>query len=263
MSAIQPPDGTGVQTTPPRQPGESATRQLLRRLIPRPIRATWTDLVAARHRRRLLAGRAYEPDVAKALGRLIRPGDVCADVGANYGLLSAVMARRSGPIGRVYAFEPHPNNVLTLRRTLANSGLINRVIIEAVAVNDGATDSVTLCASRDRHNPQWNIVDRDASSTPTDAEFRVPAVSLDQYFAKARRLDLVKIDVEGAEDLVLDGMRDVLGRLRPSLLVELHSDESWQAWQSVVRRGYAITDLHERPVLGRDSKPPHIIARPM
>lgn len=258
---------TDISTKSPTrpQPAESTTRQLLRRLVPKPVRTTWWDLVAARHRRRILAGRTHEPDVAKALARLIKPGDVCADVGANYGLLSAVMARRTGPRGRVYAFEPHPNNVIKLRRTLANCGLINRVIVEAAAVSDGSADTVSLHAGREHHDAEWNIVGRDANGTPTNAEFNIPAVSLDQYFARTTRLDLVKIDVEGAEALVLEGMRDVLARLRPTLLVELHAAETWQAWkfwQANAGHAYGLTDLNDKSVLGRNAYPPHIIARP-
>jgi FkbM family methyltransferase len=244
-------------------PIETSTARSLWHLVPKPLRTAGWSAVAAWNRRRILSGRAHEPAVAKALARLTRPDDHCADVGANYGLLTVILARSCGPTGRVFAFEPHPKNVLTIGQTVSRYGLSGHVTIEATAIADGATDYVSLHAGRERHDSEWNIVGHDSNGQPTPAELRVPAVSLDRYFANAERLNVIKIDVEGAESLVLAGAAEVIRRFKPSLLIEVHSLANWRACAQLADQSYAVFDLEGRPLNPlADLFPPHIVLLP-
>jgi FkbM family methyltransferase len=186
---------------------------------------------------------SYEPEVLRALGVLVRPGETCADVGAHRGVITRQLARLVGPTGRVIAFEAHPDNARELERALAAEDLDNRVRVENLAVTDGSRTPVPLHAGRRRASAEWNIVGADLEGRPTPPELEVPATSLDAYFESDRgAVDLVKIDVEGAEGDVLAGMRRLLREGRPELVLEFHNEAGWQGRSELFDAGY---DLYE------------------
>jgi FkbM family methyltransferase len=186
---------------------------------------------------------AYEPDVRSALKALVRPGWICADVGAHHGVITRELPRLVGPGGRVIAFEAHPDNVRELERVVAAEDLAGWVQVENAAVTDGSRRRVTLHAGRARASTEWNIVGTDLEGRPTPTELEVPATSLDAYFeSDGGAVDLVKIDVEGAEAQVLAGMRRLLKDARPALVVEFHDDAGWAGRSELFDAGY---DLYE------------------
>jgi FkbM family methyltransferase len=156
-----------------------------------------------------------EPLVQDFLQRNVRPGDVVLDVGANVGFFTLIAARLVGSEGRVYAFEPLPSNVETLRRNVELNALANVEIIEAAV---GAVEGRARLALG-RSSLDGRLI-ADDQSAEESVEVRV--VSLDGVGLRdpAR---VVKIDVEGAEWDVLKGMKDLL-RTRPIILCEVHSD---------------------------------------
>ena len=82
---------------------------------------------------------------------------------------------------------------------------------------------------------------RDVEGRPTPAELEVAATSLDAYF-NGTTVDLVKIDVEGAEGQVLTGMRRLLRDDRPALVIEFHEGAGWARREELLDAGY---DLYE------------------
>jgi FkbM family methyltransferase len=155
----------------------------------------------------------YERELRAAILDLVRPGWTCADIGAHEGIFTRLLAQLVGAPGRVIAFEAHPDNARRLRNRLGGK-LRTRVVVENLAVTDGASERVTLHPGRRRASQEWNVMGADLDGRPTPAEFEVGAVSLDSYFADSP-LDFVKLDVEGAEALVLRGMRRMLRETRP------------------------------------------------
>src|SRR5262249_32818331 len=151
----------------------------------------------------------------------------CADVGAHHGVITRVLAELAGPTGAVVAFEAHPDNAAALRDRVEPGPYGHRVTVENKAVTDGSTDTVWLHPGRDHASTEWNIGGVDVEGREHDPELQVAATSLDQYFAKGRWPDFVKIDVEGAEGDVLRGMRTLLREARPALVIEFHNDEGW------------------------------------
>ena len=171
------------------------------------------------------------------ISRIVRPGWTCADVGAHDGIYTRLLAELVGTSGHVVAFEVHPDNARRLRKTLR--GLGNRVAVENIAVTDGAASSVTVHAGRRRASQEWNITGFDLDGHPTLAELEVAATSLDDYFAD-RPLDFVKVDVEGAEALVLHGMRRLLRERKPAIAVEFHTEGGWAGRNELLGAGYRL-----------------------
>lgn len=181
---------------------------------------------------------AYEPDVQAYIRGLVRPGWTCADVGAHEGIYTRLLAELVGESGRVVAFEAHPENARRLRSSLGDEHR-GRVTVERLAVTDGAEERVTLHPGRGRASQEWNVTGIDLEGRPTPGELNVPAVSLDAYFAEGS-LDFVKLDVEGAEALVLRGMRRLLREGRPAIVVEFHTREGWDGRTELLDAGYRL-----------------------
>jgi FkbM family methyltransferase len=164
----------------------------------------------------------FEPGLAGRLGRLIRPGDVVVDVGANIGAHTLPFARWVGPAGRVLAYEPTAFAYEKLLANLAlNPQLAPRVLpVRAILVErsgeplDGPIyASWPLDGAADVH-PEH----RGRSKATEGAR----ALSLDDHLAETgvARVNLVKIDVDGAECAVLRGARRTLARHRPIVVME-------------------------------------------
>lgn len=236
----------------------------LRRIVPQPLRALLWRLHWQLHLRRARRGHALEPDVSKAIRDHLRPGMTALDVGANQGLLSLLMADRVGPHGKVIAFEPYPPNLATIRKVFADARLADRVDLVPKVVSDGSADHVRLYFGRGQSCCEINILGKDIDGQNTDAALPtdVPAVSLDHHLSPDRRVDLVKIDVEGAESLVLRGMQRTLKRHRPTLIIEVHSPDNWQHVAGLRGLGYQLTTLEGQPLNPADHFPArHVLAK--
>lgn len=161
------------------------------------------------------------------LWRFCSPGMVVFDVGAHHGLYALIAASRVGPTGRVVAFEPNPADA---RRTRWHHRL-NRSLSPMAPVR---VETLALADKPGRtsfHIPVSGVKTTAALQKPNDPrsrfkEISVAVESLDG-FLKARsfgRLDLLKLDIEGAEMLFLDGARQSLIHLQPVMIVEAIDD---------------------------------------
>jgi len=208
-----------------------------------------------------LSGPTYEPKVVAAIKKNVRRGATCADVGANVGLITRVLAKAVGKRGQVIAFEAYPPTADRLRAALADEGL-GRITVENMAVTDGAEPTAWLHSGRGRADGEWNVVGHDVDGRETPPELEVPATSLDEYISAGERLDFVKIDVEGAEGRVLAGMQRLLREARPLVLIEFHDDEGWDGRRHLLDAGYRLETLDGQPVPPGARRVYHCLARP-
>jgi len=159
-----------------------------------------------------------EPGVQQALVELLEPGMTFYDVGANMGFFSLIAWRRVGSHGRVCAFEPLPESARTLRHNVGLNGARNVAVVEAaVAAGPGRARLAVTAESVQAHLAE---IDTD---TPTLGVVDVQVTAIDAELAAGRAApDVVKIDVEGAELQVLEGMRETIEHHHPALICELH-----------------------------------------
>jgi FkbM family methyltransferase len=124
----------------------------------------------------------------------LAPGDTFVDVGANFGLFSAIAARKVGPTGRVIAIEPLPELVERLRFNLSLNELTNCTIVSA-AVGDRAGEARLFLNKRSYSEASMRM-------TAGRTETTVPIMTLQGIVeqAGATRIDALKIDIEGYED---------------------------------------------------------------
>jgi FkbM family methyltransferase len=157
----------------------------------------------------------YEPPTARLIAALLRPGDFFVDVGANIGYFTLLAARCVGPAGRVIAFEPSPRTREELAGNIALNAASN-VLIGAEALSDCEGEATFYEGPEDHCGISSLRSIRDATRL-----VRVRTARLDDLLTPGRRVGLVKIDVEGAEARVVEGMIGRLESDRPDLIIEV------------------------------------------
>jgi FkbM family methyltransferase len=160
----------------------------------------------------LSEGGAHEPGTCRVLESLIEPGDHVIDVGAQIGLLSLVMGRAVGASGRLIAIEASQLLVDCIRRTLLTNGLQERCDVLQIAVSDKAGTATFHLAERSGHSSLFPLSEE-------SQEVQIQTAALDELLPTGGRISLVKIDVEGAELLALQGMSRILGENPEVVLV--------------------------------------------
>jgi len=192
-------------------------------------------------------GLESEIEFQKVLCDHLRPGDVVFDIGANFGMHSLYAARLVGTAGQVYAFEPVPSNLQLLYRNLRLNRLQAVVTVVPKAVSDSPETFLEMYLPADS-------LAVTASLRPAAGDLsvtRVANVRLDDFAcAEVQRLRLIKIDVEGAELEVLRGGVNLLRRVRPLLLIEVHGFALPQFGANVEMLQSFLAELgyHEKPL---------------
>jgi FkbM family methyltransferase len=148
-----------------------------------------------------------EPGTMKRFQQLLRPGMVVVDVGANVGLYTLEAARALTGKGRVYTFEPTPRTFRMLQDNIQVNGFLETDIVELhqMAVTDRlGRAELALFADNCGHNTLFFDGEMPHISVST--------ISLDEALKAGFPVDVVKIDAEGAEPLIIRGMRDIIRR---------------------------------------------------
>ena len=179
----------------------------------------------------------YEPAQTEAVLEALRPGDVMHDVGAHHGYYTLLASDAVGDGGLVAAFEPRPVYLRYLRKHLRINGCAN---VEVFNVCVG--DKSGTCAFDTRYGTGRGRIS-------PKGKLWVEMIRLDDLVGKGRLPppNLIKIDVEGAEKLVLDGAREVISRYLPIIVVSIHSKKLFEQCAKILSdKGYSLRTLFER-----------------
>jgi FkbM family methyltransferase len=165
-----------------------------------------------------LVGRPVEPHIVFVFRCFLHPGAVVLDIGANFGLYTAITAGVIRMTGRLYAFEGNPRTFAYLNRTLYANGVINNPNIAII----------NKLVSKETGRGTLNFLDRNLAVAtmseliinPADLDrwgmnlhtVEVDMTTIDDFLPGDLAVNLVKIDVEGHEPYVLMGMERVIAR---------------------------------------------------
>ena len=173
-----------------------------------------------------------EPGTCDWIRNNVKPGEVFYDIGANIGVYTILAAYHAGPKGEVYAFEPHSANFTRLLDNILENNLQNVVVPCNFALNDEHGffpfnyQSGQAGFSNSQLTPNHNLSDGDDDHEISELKY---AASVDSLIASGKFAapDHIKIDVDGNELLILNGMRDLLGNSkRPiSIQVEINKND--------------------------------------
>jgi FkbM family methyltransferase len=188
----------------------------------------------------------WEPWVSLAVIRFTKPGMHCVDIGANYGYYTVMLSRLVENDGKVLAFEPHPTTYNILGKTLAANGALNVTACQ-IAIGDQLGESDMLCFDA---MPSGNCLRKYKPITRVCDAFDLQQESCTVRVAPLdavlplewKRLDLVKVDCEGAELAVWRGAKRVRERFASALwIVEVHCNEHAKTLlDEIVAEGYVL-----------------------
>jgi FkbM family methyltransferase len=158
-----------------------------------------------------LLGWDMEADVLPLFRSFLQPKSVVLDIGANFGLYTAISASRMRDHGRLYSFEANPHTFDLLKRTLYANRLVHRPNITAVnaLVGESAGRGTLhylpefLGGATMTDIGQWGEAKRSVE---------LDMITIDEFLPVGLAVDLVKIDVEGHEPFVVRGMQKTIRR---------------------------------------------------
>lgn len=184
-----------------------------------------------------LGRRAPETEYVYHLPQLVRAGDTCIDIGANLGYYARTISRLAGPAGRVYAVEPVAPIRKVLSRNLRRCG--NTEILPFAL--GAAAGPVRMGNDSARENGYFgtgrNFVNEGGGRS--DVEFTAEMRRGSELFARLPRLDFIKCDIEGYEVVVMNELRPLLERFRPTVLIETGGENRPRIVRLFTRLGYA------------------------
>jgi FkbM family methyltransferase len=158
-----------------------------------------------------------EPLKTKALLGILEPGQIVFDIGANIGYYTLLASQQVGPSGRVLAFEPFVRNIAYLQRHVLLNGADNVTVVPIACAERSALERFVMgtdCATGHLSS----------ESTPQQESLIVATTTVDDVVREiGLRPDVMKVDVEGAEQRVLLGAAKTLADARPILLLGTHS----------------------------------------
>jgi FkbM family methyltransferase len=175
-----------------------------------------TDLGFASH---VMFDGYWESWLTQFLAQRLQPGMTVIDVGANFGYYSLLFSDAVGPRGRVLAIEPVPDTASLLGDSLELNGFWNTAAVHKCAVGADAGATIRLFVPA-REPKNASILKNDALA---QNEIEVPSTTLDALLKDLPRVDLIKIDADGSEQAIIDGMPETLQKHRPSMVLEYNA----------------------------------------
>jgi FkbM family methyltransferase len=181
----------------------------------------------------------YEPQPLRWIAANVNRGDTCLDVGGHIGVFSVLMAELVGTSGSVHTFEPFPPSLNIARKTMERNRLADRVTMTQAAVDEMDGGTVELFIGEG--TSEASLYGHETRTTT----IAVPRISLDAYADRAGldRIDVIKMDIEGAEERALRGAISVLERHSPALLLEVHGRKAVGSIEILGACGYRITSF--------------------
>lgn len=195
-----------------------------------------------------------EPATTRALAVLCKPGDIVFDIGANVGSHTLPIAKSVGNTGRVYAFEPVPWALNKLSRNISLNAF-NNIIVEPIALSDAPDDNaefslrasfkttsqIPVNADGSLNNNWWNACEK----------VKVKVETIDNFVLEnnIKKVNLIKLDVDGFEAKVIKGAIKVLTEHGPDIVMELapswiaaKGDDMGAVINSLTSMGYNFFD---------------------
>ena len=175
---------------------------------------------------------------------LVEAGDICVDAGANAGHYAFLFASIVGRTGRVFAFEPNPEFASLLRRSIALNGFEEIISVDTHALWSVGNETKAFYISVEPTNSGTSSLVEHGLFLSRDHKIEVQTMRFDDFATshKIERFRVVKIDVERAEEFLLEGARQTLLHQRIDyLIVEMYSGSSAQVLlQKAGYEGYLL-----------------------
>ena len=169
----------------------------------------------------LLVFKVHEPLTTKLISKILTKGMVCLDIGSNIGYYALLEHKIIGNTGKVIALEPSPANFEILKK---NIDIQNSSNIECYNLAAGDKNGTTRFVIDKRSNGCMTVADNEEPIIPGDI-INVPIKRIDDFVneIKLQKLDFLRMDVEGFEKHIFEGMKNTLSKFKPLIQIEIHA----------------------------------------
>jgi FkbM family methyltransferase len=149
----------------------------------------------------------YEGATREVVERILKKGDIFLDLGSHIGFYALIAARIIGDTGHVYAFEPTPATRDTLSKNIVDNNLSNIITVESFGISDRSENVYFIVNS---NSSECNKISQ--SDEGVENVITIKTISIDDYaiLNNIKKIDLVKMDIEGAEYQAIMGMRNII-----------------------------------------------------
>ena len=201
----------------------------------------------------LLINKKREPFLSAILSKILRPGDVVLEIGANIGYYMLLESQIIGSQGKIYCLEPVPQNVALLRKNIQINNLTNVEVYQLAAGGVNKTETIFIPSHRNR-----------SSLLPTqDLECKnkltIQVTTMDEFLQDKEKPNFIRMDVEGYELEVLKGMEKLLKSSHPlKIAIEVHpilKSDTEKLFRLMKKNGFRISCVTREPE-------PEILAAP-
>ncbi len=188
---------------------------------------------------------SYEPVITDFIEKEIKKDFVVLDIGANIGYYTLIFAKLVGENGKIFAFEPDPTNFALLKKNMEINNYKNAALIQKAVSDKTGKAMLYLC---DNNKGDHRIYDSDDGRRSIPIE----SIRLDDYFKDyVGKIDFIKIDTQGADELVIKGMPNLLRKNKNlkiilefwPLGVKKSGGNAKEFLQLLIEYGFKIYDL--------------------
>lgn len=172
----------------------------------------------------LLSGGSWEPHVRQAIRNVIKPGQNVVVLGSHVGVHLMLISRLVGDTGKIYAFEPNVETLKFLKQNIANDPVKNITLYEKAAYS--SNKKLKFFAANQDHNPGASYIMTGETHHYGGHEVEVDGVALDTVLPSDLSIDVIQMDVEGAEADAILGAQGIIDR-SPNLVVIQEWTPKW------------------------------------
>ncbi|OGQ23332.1 MAG: hypothetical protein A3I05_05185 [Deltaproteobacteria bacterium RIFCSPLOWO2_02_FULL_44_10] len=192
----------------------------------------------------------YENKMHETFNNVLKAGMSVVDIGAHIGLFSLIAGQKVGAEGHVYAFEPMPRCYELLQKNIQLYNLNNVEAIQSIVTNKQGKTELWM----DKYYSILGSLHKDNLMNKGE-KVEVDAITLDHFFlgtdSHERRIDIIKMNIQGAEGLVIDGAKQLLRSKGPTIFMEfwpfglkkMGSDPE-QLFDTLTGYGYQVYRIH-------------------
>lgn len=223
----------------------------------------WSDDIIAQE---LYVNGYFESGTCLFVEKFLKKGMVVIDAGANAGQYTLISANKVGPSGKVHSFEPSPRMFDELRFNVNLNKLDTTCELNNYALSDsaGTAQLSRYEAGKEVYGSLGNHCREDGGAIIGHDE--VKTISLDEYIHKMKieRIDLIKMDIEGAELLALKGSQEILSRPDgPALIIEIadintegFGYKGMKIWDHLESFDYKMHIINEKGCASKEAQRP-------
>lgn len=191
---------------------------------------------------------AWEPNETELIKREIKKGDVALDLGAHIGYYTLIFAKLVGEKGRVFAFEPAPDNFALLEKNVKVNNYSNVILERKGVLNKSGKAKLWLRSDSNKSGHRIHPINMKIHH-PKPIEIDV--VSLDDYFKDYNgKIDFIKLDIEGSEEEALRGMGNILKKNKKIKILA----ENGKYLKLLKKYNFKFYDIKERRPINISSK---------